>query len=137
MAHFAQLDENNVVLQVIVVNNSELLDENGQESEERGVAFCKSLFGVNTLWVQTSYNGTFRGSFAGQGFVHVPESDVFIEPSPGASWTLQKTPAKWVPPVPYPEDAIFHLNWALPLNYSWDEDNQSWVALPPPENPAE
>ena len=68
MAHFAELDGNNVVLRVIVVNNSELLDASGNESESKGVAFCKSLHGENTNWKQTSYNSTFRKNFAGIGF---------------------------------------------------------------------
>ena len=64
MAHFAQLDETNIVTQVIVVHNNELLD-NGVESEAKGVAFCQSLFGGT--WVQTSYNGNIRKNFAGIG----------------------------------------------------------------------
>jgi len=65
MAHFAELDETNVVKQVIVVHNNELLDENGNELEAKGIAFCQSLFGGN--WIQTSYNGTMRGKFASIG----------------------------------------------------------------------
>ena len=66
MAHFAEIDENNIVKQVIVVNNNELLD-NGVESETKGIEFCQSLFGGT--WVQTSYNGNFRGPFAGIGYL--------------------------------------------------------------------
>ena len=79
MAHFAQLDENNVVLQVIVVNNSECLDENGSESEAVGVAFCQSLF-PNTRWKQTSYNATFRGKLAGIGDTYDAVNNVFVAP---------------------------------------------------------
>lgn len=79
MAHFAQLDENNVVMQVIVVHNNELLD-NGVESEARGVAFCQSLFGSDTRWVQTSYNANFRGKYAGIGDVYDAEKDEFAAP---------------------------------------------------------
>jgi hypothetical protein len=79
MAHFAQLDENNVVTQVIVVHNNELVD-NGVEREELGVAFCQSLFGANTRWVQTSYNNKFRGVYAGVGYTYDPEKDEFIAP---------------------------------------------------------
>jgi hypothetical protein len=64
MAHFAELNENNVVKQVIVVNNNELLVD-GNESETKGIEFCQSLFSGN--WVQTSYNGTMRGKFASIG----------------------------------------------------------------------
>ena len=78
MAHFAQLDENNIVTQVIVVNNSELLDENGNESEAEGIAFCQSLFGGN--WKQTSYNANFRKNYAGIGFTYDPVADEFNPP---------------------------------------------------------
>jgi hypothetical protein len=74
MAHFAQLNENNIVTQVIVVNNDELL-ENGIESEAKGIAFCQSLFGGN--WIQTSYNLNFRGKYAGIGMIYDPVEDVF------------------------------------------------------------
>lgn len=94
MAHFAQLDKNissiligensyafgYKVLQVIVVNNNELLDENGNESEDIGIAFCKSLFGEDTSWKQTSYNNNFRGIYAGIGDVYDPDADVFVSP---------------------------------------------------------
>jgi hypothetical protein len=76
MAHFAQLDENNVVMQVIVVNNAELLDESGQESEAKGIAFCQSLFGGT--WKQTSYNANFRGKYAGVGDQYDSVKDEFI-----------------------------------------------------------
>lgn len=79
MAHFAQLDENNVVTQVIVVHNNELVD-NGVEREELGVAFCQSLFGADTRWVQTSYNGSIRGVYAGVGYTYDPDKDVFVAP---------------------------------------------------------
>ena len=78
MAHFAELDENNIVKQVIVVHNNELLDKNNNESEAKGIAFCQSLFGGT--WLQTSYNGTIRKNFAGIGFVYDLERDAFISP---------------------------------------------------------
>ena len=80
MAHFAQLDENNIVTQVIVVNNNDLIDATGNESETTGIAFCQSLFGKNTRWVQTSYNAKFRGVYAGVGFSYDADSDLFKEP---------------------------------------------------------
>jgi hypothetical protein len=90
MAHFAQLDENNVVVQVIVINNNELLTQkivttdegfinvSIVESEEKGMDFCKSLYGADTNWVQTSYNGSFRGKYAGIGDTY--ENGVFVAP---------------------------------------------------------
>lgn len=71
MAHFAKLNSNNVVEQVIVVNNEEVPDE------ATGIAFCKSLFGEDTEWVQTSYNNNFRGTFAGVGMTYDPVEDIF------------------------------------------------------------
>jgi hypothetical protein len=81
MAHFAQLDNNNVVTQVIVVSNEELLD-NGIESETKGIIFCQSLFGVNTKWVQTSYNRNFRKNYAGIGYIYDEELDEFLPSEP-------------------------------------------------------
>jgi hypothetical protein len=76
MAHFAELDENNIVQRVIVVGNDVLKDATGQENEELGKAFCQSLLGGN--WVQTSYNGKFRKMYAGIGYRYVPNEDVFL-----------------------------------------------------------
>lgn len=77
MAHFAKI-ENGVVGQVIVVNNEVLHDENGVEQESIGIAFCKSLYGADTEWVQTSYNGSFRGKYAGSGDRYDSEIDEFV-----------------------------------------------------------
>ena len=71
MAHFAQLDENNVVTQVIVVGNSDTADVNGVESESIGVAFCQQLLGADTNWKQTSYNANMRGNYAGIGYTYM------------------------------------------------------------------
>jgi hypothetical protein len=78
MAHFAELDETNVVKQVIVVHNNELLDENGNESEQKGIDFCVNLLGGT--WIQTSYNSNFRGTYAGIGMTYDPVNDVFVKP---------------------------------------------------------
>lgn len=118
MAHFAQLDENSTVLQVIVVNNNELLDENGQESEAKGVSFCHGLLGGN--WVQTSYNGNIRKNYAGVGFTYDSQRDAFISPQPFASWILNETTCRWESPVPYPQDG---------KKYSWDEQTTSWIEV--------
>jgi hypothetical protein len=77
MAHFAELDETNIVKQVIVVHNNELLVD-GVESEAKGIEFCQSLFGGN--WIQTSYNSKFRGTYAGIGYIYDPVNDVFVAP---------------------------------------------------------
>lgn len=122
MAHFAQLNENNVVTQVIVVHNNELLD-NGVEREELGVAFCKSLFGADTRWVQTSYNGSIRKNYAGVGYTYDTALDAFVAPKPEAfpSFVLDEALAQWVPPVPKPDDG---------KNYAWDEKGQVWKEVP-------
>ena len=76
MAHFARV-ENNIVREVIVVNNEVLENKDFPESESIGIAFCKSLYGTDTEWLQTSYNGNFRGKFAGSGSIYDPELDEF------------------------------------------------------------
>jgi hypothetical protein len=122
MAHFAQLDENNIVTRVIVVSNNDCLGPNGQESEAVGVAFCQKLLGADTRWKQTSYNNNFRRQYAGQGFMYYEPLDVFVEPKPYPSWTLDQTTATWLPPVPKP---------TVPDIYDliWDEENQEWDAV--------
>jgi len=80
MAHFAELDTNNVVLRVLVVGNDKITDDNGQEQEALGVTFLQNLFGADTRWMQTSYNANFRGLYAGMGFTYDPVADVFVEP---------------------------------------------------------
>lgn len=79
MAHFAKLDENNKVIEVIVIMNQDILDEQGNESEEVGIKFCKMLHGEDTVWKQTSYNNSFRGKFAGVGMYYDTTADKFIE----------------------------------------------------------
>lgn len=79
MAHFAKLDENNTVIEVIVISNDHILDENGNESEEKGIEFCQSLHGPDTVWKKTSYNHNFRGIMAGIGMIYDPEKDIFID----------------------------------------------------------
>jgi hypothetical protein len=117
MAHFAELDSNNIVLRVMVIHNNELLDENGQESEAKGIAFCKSIFGENTVWKQTSYNKKFRKNYASVGYQYNPVSDAFIAPQPFPSWTLNEDTYQWDAPVPCPDDG--HL-------YIWNEATKSW-----------
>ena len=115
MAHFAELDETNTVKQVIVVHNNELLDENGNESEQKGIDFCVNLFGGN--WIQTSYNENFRQRYAGIGSVYITDANLFTEPQPYPSWLLD-TDYKWQAPTPYPTDD---------KDYFWDEETLCWV----------
>jgi len=115
MAHFAKLDENNVVTEVIVIHNNELLD-NGVESESKGIAFCQSLFGGN--WKQTSYNGNIRKNFAGVGMTYDSEKNAFIPFKPFTSWVLDEDTCQWQAPVAYPNDG---------KKYAWSELTRQWV----------
>lgn len=81
MAHFARIDADNIVREVIVINNEVITDENGIEQEQLGIDFCKSLYGEDTEWKQTSYNGNFRGRYAGSGMIYDPIKDEFNYPT--------------------------------------------------------
>ncbi len=120
MAHFAELNENNIVTKVIVVHNNEITVD-GQELEFKGIDFCESLFGHRN-WVQTSYNGNMRYNFAGQGYTYDEDNDAFYAPQPFASWSLNENYI-WEAPVPYPEDA------SAEKIYAWDEENQEWKVV--------
>ncbi len=125
MAHFAKLDENNVVLEVLVVDNKMLLDSNGVEQESLGVAFLNSLTGWSS-WKQTSYNtrggvhkegGTpFRKNYAGKDYIYDETRDAFREQQFYSSWTLNEETCQWEPPIPYPTTSSFT------TIYYWDED---------------
>ena len=115
MAHFAELDGNNIVKRVIVVATRDNSDATGVEKESIGRAFCERLFGGT--WVQTSYNGNIRKRYAGIGYSYDPALDAFIAPQPYPSWTLNDN-ADWQAPVPMPSDGKM---------YAWDEAAQAWV----------
>ena len=117
MAHFAKL-ENNIVTQVIVVANQDILDENGQENEQKGIDFCSNLLGGT--WIQTSYNGKIRKNYAGVGYTYDEGRDAFIATKPYNSWVLDETTAQWKAPVDMPTDD---------KRYSWDEATTSWKEL--------
>ena len=94
MAHFAELDESNIVTRVIVVHNNELLDENGNESEQKGIDFCIAHYGGT--WIQTSYNGNFRVNLAGSGYTYDPIRNAFIAPKPiEGPWVLNEETLRW------------------------------------------
>jgi len=119
MAHFAKLDSNNIVTDVIVISNDDLLDENGVEQESLGIKVCRNIFGSRTKWVQTSYTGSFRKQYAGVGAKYDKDNDVFIAPKPFESWILDEN-FDWQAPIEYPNDG---------KNYYWNEDNNSWVEI--------
>jgi hypothetical protein len=94
MAHFAELNSNNIVLRVLVVDNSMIKDEQGNEQEHLGVAFLQGLFGSE--WKQTSYNNKFRKNYAGIGFTYDQNRDAFIAPEPeGEGWILDEDTCGW------------------------------------------
>jgi hypothetical protein len=131
MAHFAELDSNNVVLRVVVIDNKDCCDVNGTEKESIGIAFCEKVFGGN--WKQTSYNGTFRSFFAGIGFTYDSVRDRFVPPKPSneASWIYHEEDNAWIRPVPQPEDwAYIPSQEALgKKSYVWDESANNWAVL--------
>ena len=146
MAHFAQLDGDNIVTQVIVVSNDDTSDSNGVETESIGVAFCQKLLGASTNWKQTSYNSTIRGNYAGIGYTYmsnvatlgVGSTDIFISPQPYASWTVGVGTATWYPPAnPGDAPALTDAEVAANKYYVWNESNYqadpatAWVLTTP------
>lgn len=128
MAHFARLDENNIVTMVTVVSNDDMIDQNGNEVEVLGVAVCESVVGAGP-WVQTSYNNNFRKQYARIGFTYNADADVFIAPQPEAfpSWVLNAD-YDWEPPVAKPSEGGPH---------EWNEETQTWDQVQiPTETPA-
>jgi hypothetical protein len=109
ISHFAELDENNVVLRVLVGDNN--MPNEGYDW------FVENLGG---RWVQTSYNGNIRKNFAGIGYTYDEDRDAFIPPKPFDSWTLNETTCRWQAPVPYPQDGRI---------YRWDEDSLTWIEV--------
>lgn len=119
MAHFAEIDGNNIVLRVVVVDNKDTSTAQGVEKEYIGAAYLESLLGGT--WVQTSYNGKIRKNYAGVGFTFDQQRNAFIPPKPYPSWVLNEETCLWQAPVPMPTDGKM---------YVWDEDTQSWKESP-------
>lgn len=120
MAHFAKLNDLNIVETVIVVDNINLMSQENIEQEEIGIQYLKNIFGENTKWVQTSYNSNFRVRLAQIGFSYDEEKNAFISPKPFNSWIFSNELVDWVPPIEYPNDGNY---------YNWDEDTLSWIIL--------
>lgn len=116
MAHFAKLDSDNKVVTVLVVDNDVLVDDNGTESEQRGIEYLANIFGYQK-WKQTSYNGSFRKNYAGVDYIYNEKMDAFIPPQPYPSWVLNEQLCQWQPPVAYPTDDF---------SYVWNEETVSW-----------
>lgn len=126
MAHFAQLNENNIVVQVIVVNNNDIIDDTGKESEQKGIEFCKELFGSDTRWVQTSYNNNFRVRFAGVGSLYREDLDAFIPEKFFPSWILNLETFNWEPPIPKPNSILTD---SFFTDFYWNEESISWKSF--------
>ncbi len=110
MAHFAEVDENGVVLRVLVVPDAQ---------ESRGQEFLADDLGLGGTWVQTSYNASIRKNYAGIGYTYDADRDAFIAPQPYASWILNEDTCQWEAPVPYPTDGVM---------YIWNEETTDWEA---------
>jgi hypothetical protein len=113
MAHWAQIDENNIVTMVTVGDN---------DDPNRDEGYQWLVDNIGGRWIKTSYNGNIRARFAGIGFTYDEERDVFIAPKPFASWILNPETTEWEAPVPKPEDD---------KSYGWDEESVSWIEVPP------
>lgn len=116
MANFAELNSNNEVIRVLALDNETLAAPSGQEEESRGIDYLTWLLGGT--WLQTSYTSSIRGCYAAPGMLYNPELDVFHDPQPFPSWTLDPQ-GNWQPPTPMPDDGA---------TYTWQEETLSWVA---------
>ena len=110
MAHFAELDNTNTVVRVLVVPD---------EQEHRGHDFLANDLKLGGTWLQTSYNNRIRKQYAGIGFTYDADADVFVAPQPFNSWSLDEN-HDWQPPTPMPTDG---------KKYAWDEDELAWVEV--------
>lgn len=116
MAHYAFLDENNVVTEVIPGRHEDEVVDGISDWE----AYYGELRGQRC--VRTSFNGNIRKNYAGIGFTYDEDRDAFIAPKPFDSWVLDEATCLWVPPVEYPADGEY---------YTWNEDALQWVAVEP------
>jgi hypothetical protein len=116
MAHYAQLDDDNTVLDVMKISD---------DYEDCGEDYINNVCMIPGRWIKTSYNGTIRGSFAGVGFSYNEELDVFLPPKPYESWVINTELKCWESPVERPE--ISNTEAAI-----WDETNQQWIIVQRP-----
>lgn len=121
MAHFAKIDENNIVISVVVVDNKDTSDASGVEKEHIGAAHLEKILGGT--WKQTSYNGNFRKNYAGIGYTFDSVRDAFIPPKPYNSWMINEQTCQWEAPIAMPNDGQM---------YSWNEEITNWVLVQTP-----
>jgi len=122
MARFAELNSNNVVIRTVMIDDWNITDGQGNQIETIGIDFLKNLYGQNTIWKQTITNTTRH--YAYEGCIYDAGNDVFIEPKPFPSWTLNETTFLWESPSPYPTDVGTPES---PKSYWWDEETLSWI----------
>lgn len=127
MAHFAELDANNVVVQVCVVSNMVIDNRSFPESEPIGIEYLKQIYNENKNWKQTSYNNNFRKNYATIGGTYDPINDAFISIQPYPSWTLNTESFKWEPPIPKPTEPID--GDPNVLGYGWNEEVGYWKPI--------
>ena len=118
MAHFAELNSSNVVINVLKVENVVITDENNKEQESLGIDFLKGLFGSNKIYKQTSFNCNFRKNYARIGDTYDSSRNAFITDQPFPSWPLNETTCRYEPPIPHPDPEGTDLDHY----YDWDED---------------
>ena len=126
MAHFAELDESNTVLRVIVVHN-DVTTVDGVEDEQRGIDFLNDLYPDSGNWKQCSYNHTMRGVHASVGGSYDPDGDFFRHTKYHPSWVHNDTTYQWNAPIAAPDGGFT----GAESGYIWDEDGQTWE--PPPQ----
>lgn len=148
MAHFAEIDENNLVIRVLVVSNTEIEDGRfaSGESEQKGIDFLKELLPDSQTWVQTSYNKNFRGRYATVGGTYDPVLDKFKPLKSFDSWVWNDTTNDWEAPVqPQPAGQVWNEEkgeWEMPekpadipASWDWDEIQGGWwPPVPAPEH---
>jgi hypothetical protein len=115
MAHFAEINAEGIVQRVIVVDNNDCKDTEGNESEAAGAAFCNTLLGGT--WKQTSYNGNIRKNYAGIGYTFDESRNAFIPPKPFSKWVLNEDTCNWEAPTAFPNDGKL---------YTWNDNQGVW-----------
>lgn len=133
MAHFAKLDDNNTVTQVVLVGTADICDDSGNVSEEIGVSLCKNLYGGDN-WKQTSEDNSIRIRFANVGHVYNQELDAFIPPKPYKSWILNNETFDWEAPTG-PAPTLTEAEVKSRSFYRWNENTKQWVLETPPTYP--
>lgn len=132
MPYFAELNENNEVIAVLYLTDDQILDENGNESEQLGIDHLHFHHGADRRWVRTSYGGNFRGQYAGIGFTYDENLDIFVCPQPYPSWILNTQNGSWDPP--YPPPVLTNQQILDEVEYEWDEsehqlNNNGWKII--------